>query len=313
MKKLLLSLSLGFLLEHSVCQAVEQGFYTCPSFVDSVNDNLNAHLSTCYLQTGIAGGQFIGLKEAYAEIGASIAPDPLYDWYPIFDLRAYRLDDSHWASSLGFGIRRWNSSATEIWGVNLFRDSRDTHSGNFNRIGIGFELLTGCLDSRLNFYIPTSSSRAKTIFTRNFTKGIDYNKDFDSDTDLLVKRHLEKLSFLGVDFEVAQELWQFCEYDLALSGAAGPYYYHHKEVDSIFGAQGRLELTWRKYATFELRVSCDTEFGANAQAKLMVDLPLFELLCGRVDDYWTDQITQPIKRQGVIFTKDHKYWTKKNY
>ena len=60
---------------------------------------------TIQIDLGYAAGQFIGIKHNYAEFGFFIAPEPIYNYQPIGDLKLYRFSNGRWASSVGCGVR----------------------------------------------------------------------------------------------------------------------------------------------------------------------------------------------------------------
>ena len=152
--KYILSLLLGFF---SLCHGADCGFYQAesgllPSFGSFYCCPWSARAECAY-----AAGQFIGLKEGYGELGFLLAPDEMTAYQPLADLKVYWLDNGRFASSLGFGLRWWNQYTPRIWGANIFYDYRSEDVGNFNRIGLGLELLGDWLDYRLNVYLPVNS------------------------------------------------------------------------------------------------------------------------------------------------------------
>lgn len=285
----------------SLATCADTGFYEVqPGFFSS----LGSFPRSCdfytpwkiQLDVGYAAGKFIGLKEGYAEFGALVASESYGEFQPLADLKAYRLNNGHWASSIGFGLRWWDQ-CSRIWGANIFYDYRKAHIGNFNRFGLGFELLGlellgTCLDYRLNFYIPFKSENSEERESQPYKFCTE-----------------KEYTFSGLDFEIGGHLWQWCDFEL--DGAAGPYYYHHKNFSenksNIYGAQARLGLNWTRYLSFETRVSCDNEFHTRVQGEVILNIPLCELFCGSEHDDWRESITRPIQRNGVIFTHEPQH------
>ncbi|MCE5318350.1 MAG: inverse autotransporter beta domain-containing protein [Parachlamydia sp.] len=289
--KYLLSVLFFLVCGSSVIHSQECGFYQPDTgFLSSIGSLSHPGETSGSIQfeIGYALGKFIGIKKSYAEIGLLIAPEPISYYQPLADFKIYRFTNGRWASSMGIGARWWDS-CSRIWGANLFFDHLQGSLGNFNRFGAGLELFTDLVDLRLNAYLPFSSEKSRD--------GIENWDPF---------RETENV-FWGLDFEAGR---RWClGYNLVAELAAGPYYYHHKDVKSIYGAMVRAELFYLRYFSLECRVSDDNLYKANFQAKITLTLPLFELFCSK--EQTCNPITQPIQRTGVMFTKHESVWVKK--
>ena len=314
----------SFLLFLSSLSGIEPGFYTSSGVFDDFSCNLYSQCNRCSLHAGYAFGQFISV-ESYGEIGLFLAPEAYYEIQPLIDLKGF-IVDSHGAFSGGMGLRRWDSCYTSIWGANIFYDYRKVDYGGFYRVGIGLEwLIPECFNLRTNIYLPSNKLKPKKLRYYN----LSHNRsplEHPEDHHVIEYRH--ERSFWGVDFEVEKILWENCEYDLVLEGAIGGYVltsekvnrhkpkfdenhnfvgsHKSKDNNTIFGAQGRLELCCTPYLSLECLASWDKKFDAQIQGKIVLDLPLFDIMYGRCNDYWVVQITQPIKRHSIIFTTDKK-------
>ena len=106
------------------------------------------------LEAGYSWGQFIGIKEDYAELGLFV-PVTFCDRWAIFaDGRAYRFEDDQWGASAGIGFRGFTCDG-RIFGANFYYDYLEgTNNGYFNRLGVGLEWLGPCWDLRVNGYLP---------------------------------------------------------------------------------------------------------------------------------------------------------------
>ncbi len=299
---------LSLFLVISTLSYAETGFYPVESrFYPSLKSCCDPFCcpSAIRLHCGYAVGRFIGLKQGYGELGAFFTPGLIRNFQPLGDLKIYRLNNGQFASSIGGGAR-WKDAASRIWGGNLFYDFRKGHLGNFNRIGLGAELLNVdvwglCFDFRLNGYFPFNSERTRHEPSTN------------------PEIHFRKVEFTyaGLDLEAGTQLWQGGKF--SVYGALGPYYWHpgkehhdnrYPKVDKkhVFGGQARLGLNWTRYLSFEARVSFDNVFKTNAQGKIILDLPLPILLYECDPD---EGMTQPIYRNGVIFEKYQGDWPEK--
>lgn len=250
---------------------------------------------TLRLECGYTFGKFIGLDKKYGEIALFFAP-PLIDvWQPFLDVRGYRLDGGKWASSAGIGVRFWDASLERLWGTNLYYDYRDVRFGSLNRIGLGFESLGECWDVRLNIYLPINS------------KATTRHKVFDPfDDTVFGTGYFREFQFYGLDAELGGTVWRWYD-DLSLYGAIGPYYYYNRCSGHVLGGYARLELDYFQYVTFEGLISRDREFGTHGQVKAMINIPLEEFFaylgcCSCFSDTFRALLTQPVKRNNVIFT-----------
>lgn len=301
MKKYFLILCIPFIL------FAEPGFHRVqPLIIPGLTSYSNPFVgpSSAQMHVGYAFGNYIGLKEGYLELGGFITPGMIERFQPLIDLKVYRLNNSHWAASIGGGAR-WKDSCDRIWGANLFYDYRKAHFGNFNRIGLGAELFNSnfwgfCFDYRLNIYLPIKSEHSKK---RAGEEGEGYSVHKDSQNNWEFGQsgnsiREKEFTFTGVDFEVGRRVWE--RDTLWLYAAAGPYYYHHDR--SIGGFQARLGLNWTQYLLIEARASFDNVFKSNLQGMITFNLPLPFWLPGCNPD---EEMVQPIYRNGVIFEK-HK-------
>jgi hypothetical protein len=237
-------------------------------------------------------GTFIGVRESYTEIELFAMQDPFApSWEPFLDMRVSRFDKGKWVGNLGGGIRARNGS--QVWGLNLFYDYQRVtivgrHPGDIHRVGLGLEFFEGPWDFRVNSYLPIDDLVHGHRHTYNFIGGFQ------------ASCRLQDYAFKGIDCEVGRPLcsrWGF-----ALYGAMGPYFYHSRKGTSLLGLQGRIEFSWNKYLTAEVRTSYDHKYKSTIQGQISLNFPLtkFSDLC--CQDWCDGEIfARPVRRNNVMF------------
>lgn len=245
------------------------------------------------LEVGYSWGDFIGIDEDYAEFGLFM-PLLLSKQYVIFvDGREYQFRDSHWGLSVGLGARGVLCNGN-LLGINAYYDNLEgTLDKVFNRVGIGIEYLTPCWDFRINGYYPVGS--------RNYISGlqvIDYEGGFFelcNTTEYGISK--------GFDAEIGAPLFCCCEFKVY--GAIGPYFYDRNVNPGFWGGYARLEATLYDTLYLRVRSSYDHVYNSRTEVSALLNIP-FDLLCcwKCCKDCCLDFLTQPVRRNGVIFTKD---------
>jgi len=250
---------------------------------------------TLRLDGGYTFGEFIGLKQDYAELGVFIAPKHTNRAQNFFDARGYWLDNGEGAASVGIGRRLWDCDSCCILGANLYYDFRHGRLGTFNRIGVGLECLCECVDFRVNGYFPLKHGTRHGKF--NF---------FDDFIGPFFETCQEKeFAYLGFDGEIGRYLWCdcFCNLSCDLYGAIGPYFFQHSEREGVYGGYARLNLSLSEYLILEARVSSDNTFHTRFQGSVIFSFPLYQLfLCDPCENPCRELLTQPTIRNGLIFT-----------
>ena len=237
-----------------------------------------------------AVGQFIGQKHNYLELGLFGGPAPSDDLFFFVDARGYWLEKNRHAASVGGGIRMLSRSCgtSRIWGANLYYDYNEGKHKGFNQIGIGLESLGACLDFRVNAYIPIETKACSSSRTYSYPDGWEW------------QIREREFSYKGVDGEIGYRLWQYCNF--TVYGAAGPYYYHSKGPhQNVYGGQIRLEARYLDYVTLEARFSDDNRYHAEVQGKLIISIPIDQLMGCFSYDRCRAFFTQPVKRNGLAF------------
>jgi hypothetical protein len=249
------------------------------------------------IDAGYAFGQYIGQWDDYGTLGLLLAPAPLSgNWFPLLDLRGYRLEHEQWAASVGLGARFL--TCDRIWGINAYYDYRQTRLSHFNRVGVGLESLGNYWDWRINGYFPAGHITNRT--TKHHYN--DYIGDFHSSCQM------QELGYSGFDAEVGVPIGCNCRdscswaRDIWLYAAAGPYYYTHHHWRHFWGGAGRIELNYDQWLSFQVRASYDHHYKGRVQGLVQLTLPLDDLLCGRCcESVCRPACKEPIQRNGLQF------------
>jgi hypothetical protein len=287
MKKLNIYLLLFiFVLSRSVLNALELD--TSP-----LNSSLQSRLDI-----GYSTGQFIGIDQGYAE-AALLAPIYLKNSsLSLVDFRLYRFDNSKWGLSSGFSFRN-KIKNDHIVGANLYYDSlQGKFNKIFNRLGLGLEWLGECLDFRFNAYIPLGLqeySSKKYIY-----------KDYIGGYSAICRENQFSIS-KGFDAEIGSRFW--CCANFTAYVAIGPYFYSCKQESSYFGGHARIEVHYNSIISFQIRSSYDPLNQSRIQGQIQISFP-FDIFSKKLNNFCENLILQPIRRNGVIFTKgccDYKW------
>jgi hypothetical protein len=247
------------------------------------------------LELGTRSGQFIAIHKPHEEAGLFV-PFRCRDGVFFSDLRYYRFHNAKEATSFGLGWRQYICN-DRIFGFNVYHDYRKSH-GDFQRLGLGFELLNPCWDFRLNGYAPidrTTRKRSDCRFKHIGRKFFARNKRFE-------------FAYYGVDAELGTTLMRCGNW--RLYGAAGPYGLFRYQRHMVWGGYGRLELDWNSFLSFQLRGSQDKRYNSRLQALVDLTIPLDVLFSCPREIFCTRQcnIEQPVRRNGIILTDTCCHW-----
>lgn len=260
----------------------------CYSCCDPIRNALA--FSTAWI--GYSTGEFIGIDDDYAEVGIFA---PLYltcDTNFFFEGTGYRFNNSRYASSLGFGLRK-RFCEGDVGGVNFFWDSYGAKCNKtFDRLGVGLEWL-GCLfDARVNGYFSVGDT-TRSCHCKVFN---DYIGNFRATCKM---REFSIAN--GFDAEIGVPF--LCKCNFTIYGAAGPYFYSGKNQKRFWGGQARLEVDWHQIITLQVRTSYDRIYHSRTQGQIFLSLP-FEVFCGNFCCLCDDALLRPVYRNDLIFTKE---------
>lgn len=250
------------------------------------------YLQYSRLEAGYSWGDFIYINEDYAELGLFV-PLMLSNHFVIFaDARGYRFNDHSWGTSVGLGVRGFICD-NQLLGVNVYYDHfKSRYNNDFNRLGVGFEYLGPCCEYRINGYFSVGNeSQTFDSFTCPYRGTIyEYNQ-------------YEVESSIGNGFDAEMGSSIFCCCNFRVYGAAGPYFYKSNRHGNIWGGYARLEFNLYDYFFIRVRSSYDDVYHSRTQVTALVSVPL-DILCNWrcCRDYCLDFLTQPVRRNGILFT-----------
>lgn len=232
----------------------------------------------------------IGYHKGYSTAELLLAPASLQgDFIPMIDLRAHHLYNDTYAANLGVIARKVYDKTCRIFGVNGYYDFRQGRYGNYQRLGLGMELLGKRWDFRVNGYLGIQENELKCVFDQ-YTGG--YVATFRKD----------EFSFQGFNGEAG--FMAVKSNNFLLYMAAGPYYLQGKHDMQSWGGRFRFRPQFRDYLALEFSMSHDHIFQTRYQGEIILNLPLYDFFFKKnkkkrkcVSDR---QIYQPVERFEII-------------
>ncbi len=138
-----------------------------PSVVPVVkNDTRNLYPLPKRIAASYAGSpeDGVGLLANYTSLDILFGPDYAPGHVlPLVDLRGTYFNSNTFAGSAGIVTRYIPQSFCALIGVNAYYDFRGGSKGNFNQLGVGFELLGERWDFRANGYIPVGEINIRAL------------------------------------------------------------------------------------------------------------------------------------------------------
>ena len=251
----------------------------------------NDRYFACIPEVGARIGDGRSYDVGYATIGAFIGTyccDSGDSYFLDFDF--HRVEDGRLATNVGVGWRTFSPFGGEIFGVNVYYDTRHLVGTTLQQIGVGFELLGKCWDIRGNGYIPIGKQQALVGSSLE-----DFSPPF------FVVRDDFKSAMWGLDVEVGKYFCSgCCGY---LYGAIGPYFYDSLCCNSIVGGIGRLSAELTCGLSVDFFVSYDEFFGTKVQGQVTLAFPG---VC--IEDLWRC-LFRPVRRNEVIVVENISCFT----
>jgi len=262
----------------------EIGFcFETPEFLDDVT-----------IRGSYRGKRGLGYHSGYATFGMFYTPD-YCAWQPIVDFRAHRIDNGHFASNVGVGLRRQISDCV-AYGLNTFYDYRGSHISSRHQWGFGGELFVCDLDFRLNAYLP--------LGPRHFTS----RRTFNYPGNFRARSHLREFTMAHVSFEVGRRMCLFSCFNPYV--ALGTYYLKSRERGLAYGVNWRVATLIGDYLTVEVRGTYDHIFKNRVQGYVGMDIPIRNLRCCSSCACDCDAcLKQPIYRDEMIVFRRRCFWT----
>ena len=244
----------------------------------------------------------IGYRDGYATLEALFAPEasPGRILFPMIDVRVHHLYNDQYAFNVGLLTRYIPKTLCQIFGFNIYYDYRQGELGNYQRLGVGGEILGERWDFRINGYIGGQRHSHKCVFDQ-FVGGF-----------YAIFREKE-YSFQGFNAEIGSFLVKSRSNKFLLYAAAGPYYLSGQDDGRAWGGRIRVRPQYKDYLSLELSSSYDHIFKTIFQGEVIFNLPLYKFskknkkasTCAS-----SRQIYQPVERFEIIPLKGHCGWEK---
>ena len=201
----------------------------------------------------------------YGSIDLLFAPDCKPDhMVPMIDLRAHRLNDNTYAANIGIVGRYSSTTKPYIYGVNAYYDFRQGAFGNYNGLGLGFEMLGEKWDFRANGYFPLGTNNHHGTHTFD---------DYFGPYFATERRSL--IACFGANAEIGYTAPIKKEGLVYL--ALGPYYFAGAEGYQVGGGELRIRPQYKDILALDILGSYDSRSGANGQIQLILSLPLYNI------------------------------------
>ncbi|MBK5570138.1 inverse autotransporter beta domain-containing protein [Ensifer sp. SSB1] len=183
-------------------------------------------------QTEIEGGFFSGGSDAS---GGFFLPFVLDSGNAIFiDTRGTIANDSVRQGSIGAGYRFRANDQWIIGAYGYYDYLKSSYGNSFSQLSLGLEALSGDLEMRSNFYLPLTGAKALNAFNTAYVR----------DHVLVIQEGKERAR-RGVDAEIGGRLPVFeGDSKVQLKVFGGSYWYGGRNLDDMFGAKLRAELTF---------------------------------------------------------------------
>lgn len=239
-------------------------------------------------------GRGVGYHQGYTTI--ELLTMPLYNRFgifPFFDVRGHGFDNRKLAANVGIGMR-YLITEDYCFGANFYYDVRQGSHRNYDQVGhtfqrasVGFEFFGPQFDLRLNVYQTLGKKKwhGRQLF---FDPSNPANPKIITRTVCMAQ---------GFDAEIGRPLTEGvlgCNFNWCAYGAAGTYYLNHPKNKDVWGALLRLEATFNRYYSLEIRSSYDRVTNGIVQVKLEITFPFCsskEACC---------ELITPVERADII-------------
>ncbi|MBV7516051.1 MULTISPECIES: inverse autotransporter beta domain-containing protein [Sinorhizobium/Ensifer group] len=183
-------------------------------------------------QAEIEGGFFSGGSGAS---GGFFLPFVLDSGNAIFiDTRGAIENDSVRQGSIGAGYRFRASDQWVIGAYGYYDYLKSSYGNSFSQLSFGLEALSGDLEMRGNFYLPLTGAKSLSAFNTAYVRD-----------HVLVFQEGKERARRGIDAEIGGRLPVFEEDSkVQLKVFGGSYWYGGRNLDDMFGAKLRAELTF---------------------------------------------------------------------
>lgn len=282
-----------FLLAEEIDTLHPTSFYPAEPFIEDCVYQYDAVYSTLTLRH--IESESFGYNRGYTTTAGLFFPNPnpCKTIWPFLDLRVHFFNDNEWAANGGMGVRFQPCWSCCTFGANVYMDYRASNRRGFHftQTGLGFEVLCGCFDFRLNGYVPI---HAREVLQRCY---------FDYPGGFYIKRNKYKGAMRGLDAEVGLYLFRTC--DFSLYAGAGPYLFGGSVCDKPFGGAFRAVFEYTRNLSLEGIVTWDNTFGVRVQGQFGIHFTFGCVPCRGICE---DILSQPVNRQEIIVLDEFCKW-----
>lgn len=192
------------------------------------------------------------------------------DWLMFIDARLLLGDDNHnLGSNVGLGARQYLPEYQRTIGGYIYHDTRDAGYANFDQISGGIETLGDIWDARLNWYVPTGTTR-KQYATTHVNNGGGYQFIGHYLYGGTFTRYYQA-AMKGLDMEAGAKFYTNDYMDLR--AYAGWYHFQASGSPQAWGWKSRVESRISDMVALNLSVQNDRVFDTTVNFSVGIQWP----------------------------------------
>jgi len=192
------------------------------------------------------------------------------DWLMFIDARLLLGDDNHnLGSNVGLGARQYLPEYQRTIGGYVYYDTRDAGYANFSQVSGGIETLGDIWDARLNWYVPTGTTR-KQYDTTHVNNGGGYQFIGHYLYGGTFTRYYQA-AMKGLDMEAGAKFYTNDYMDLR--AYAGWYHFQAKGSKQAWGWKSRVESRISDMVSLNLSVQNDRVFDTTVNFSVGIQWP----------------------------------------
>ncbi|QDT25337.1 hypothetical protein Enr10x_06320 [Gimesia panareensis] len=192
------------------------------------------------------------------------------DWLTFIDARLLLGDDNHnLGSNIGLGARQYLPEYQRTIGGYIYYDTRDAGYANFGQVSGGIETLGDIWDARLNWYVPTGTTR-KQYATSHINSGGSYQFIGHYLYGGTFTRYFQA-AMTGLDMEAGAKFYTNDYMDLR--AYAGWYHFQASGSKQAWGWKSRVESRISDMVSLNLSVQNDRVFDTTVNFAVGIQWP----------------------------------------
>ncbi|QDV15979.1 hypothetical protein Pan153_05980 [Gimesia panareensis] len=192
------------------------------------------------------------------------------DWLTFIDARLLLGDDNHnLGSNIGLGARQYLPEYQRTIGGYIYYDTRDAGYANFGQVSGGIETLGDIWDARLNWYVPTGTTR-KQYATSHINSGGSYQFIGHYLYGGTFTRYFQA-AMTGLDMEAGAKFYTNDYMDLR--AYAGWYHFQASGSKQAWGWKSRVESRISDVVSLNLSVQNDRVFDTTVNFAVGIQWP----------------------------------------